>query len=188
MTDAKRDLDQLYDEFAKTGTLKENLYDWHGLNDDAFFAINSIHASWYDDFMLLVTQIGDYSLFPYYLVGLFIFFVVSAIVRKLLDKAGTKQYVHRWVGTLAVLVIGFGAMGITTKYLKDDFAYPRPYMVIDADNITVLERPPKYKDKQSFPSGHSVFTAFMITALWPILSGSLRWFGATLALPVRVGR
>ncbi|MGE0754222.1 MAG: phosphatase PAP2 family protein [Alphaproteobacteria bacterium] len=175
-------LDDLYSEFAKAGSFKENFYDWHGLNKDLFLLINDIHTGWYDSLMLTITEIGNHKLFIYYMAFITFYAVVSTLSRKLTRRPGMKVHMSKWFGVLTVLLIGYGAMGLTVKTLKSEVALPRPYEALGSSKVTLLQEQPSEKDYESFPSGHSAFIAFMVTALWPVLGGGLGFIAVMLVL------
>lgn len=174
----------MYNQFGSLGSLKYNLYDWHGLNEKLFFGINGMHAGWYDSFMLTITQLGNHKLFIYYMAFFVFYAMVSTLARKLSQRPGLKVHIGKWVGILSVLLIGYGVMGFTVKTIKNEFQYPRPYQVYDLSNVTVLEEIDKDKAFESFPSGHSAFIAFIVTAIWPALGGGVGFFMVLIAMLV----
>ncbi|MDE3059695.1 MAG: phosphatase PAP2 family protein, partial [Pseudomonadota bacterium] len=78
---------------------------------------------------------------------------------------------------------GYAAEGIIIHYIKDYFAYPRPYITLGHDHVRVLEMRAG-EDYHSFPSGHAAFITLMVIGLWPVLSPNLRWLGTWLIFGV----
>lgn len=186
MDDSFTDLSDLKKEFAQIGSAKENLYDWHGHNEALFFALNGGMGEWHNKAAEYITLIGNYKLFPFYVIALLAIAILSIIVKKASGRAGIKGMMRQWFGVFSVLILAFGAMGITVKTLKNEMSYERPYAKFQntGKKVVVLERQPGFKATQSFPSGHSAFTAFMATALWPILPLLLRWIAVPLVFAV----
>jgi len=62
--------------------MKETLYNWLGLNTWLFHAINNIHNSLLDQFMLLGTSLGEHALFTTYIGMTIITMFISSFVFK----------------------------------------------------------------------------------------------------------
>lgn len=184
MSDDKRDLNQVYDEFGSVGSLKENFYDWHGANEWIFKQINSIRGNLYDHTMQIISDLGKHENFKYYLILAVIYAIASTALKKLKGNGGVKQHLCKWLGVLLVLPVAYAASGLTTKYLKNEFAYERPYQKYDSKDVFWLEPQESKKANESFPSGHATFIMMLLVALWPVLSENMRWFGMLTALGV----
>ena len=61
---------------------KEIWYDWGGANVWLFKQVNSFAGYFYDKAVIQLSHMADYHRFPYYLVGLLVFALLSLIVRK----------------------------------------------------------------------------------------------------------
>lgn len=166
------------------GSLKENLYDWHGANEWIFLQVNSIHSPLYDHIMQMLSAMGKHELFPYYFLLAVICAVVTTLVKKTINNSPVRLHITRWFGVLLVLTAGYPAMGLTAKYIKHQLAYERPYERLDSKDVTWIEPQEKEKATLSFPSGHATFIMFMLVALWPVMSENIRWIAVVVALGV----
>ncbi len=185
MSDNKRDLNQVYDEFSSVGSLKENFYDWRGANEWIFLKVNGIfHGELYDHTMQIISDFAKHENFKYYFVLAVIYAIASTALKKLKGSGGLKLYICKWFGVLLVLTAGYPASGLTTKYLKNEFAYERPYQKYDSKDVVWLEKQEAKKATESFPSGHATFIMILLVAFWPALSENMRWFGMLTALGV----
>jgi membrane-associated phospholipid phosphatase len=167
---------------------KYTLYDWYGYNQQLFKTINHLYVSpAYDSGMLFLTYVFDADNYPYFMMALMAYAMISAVYRRLRgigDHKG-KRYLARWTGVLVVLAVAFVAMGLTVKNMKSDFAYPRPYVALPSDDVRLLEKHAGAKnDHRSFPSGHAAFITLLIAGLWPVLSRDIRLLGVLLVSAV----
>jgi membrane-associated phospholipid phosphatase len=179
---------EAYKNYGDVGNIKSWLYDWKGANEWLFLKINYLHASWYDSLMQLITFIGDRHNFPYYLGIALVGMVLCVAVRKIQGHAGTRQYITQWVGVMLVLLAGFLVVEESVHLLKEYFAYPRPYIALGENNVTLVEHRPAGDDNHSFPSGHVAFITMMMVSLWPVLSKNFRTFGGWLIFAVAWSR
>jgi len=165
---------------------KYTLYDWQGLNVSVFKHINHLYSSpAYDSLMLFLAHTFDVKNFPYFLAGLGAYALLAIVIRRLRRDQNTGFYLASWIGVLTVLVVGYLAMGLTVKTIKSEFSYPRPYVVLGADEVHVIEGAKEPgKDNMSFPSGHAAFATLLVAALWPILSADLELIGAGMVFMV----
>ncbi len=175
-------LAQVQEQFGQLASFKGIFYDWAGFNKWLFIQINHLRGELYDEIMQLVSMLGDYRNFPFFLGVLLAFAVISSLARKIAGRQGNKQYISRWTGVLAVLCIGFVVNTGTVRLAKDFFHYPRPYVALARDKdyqmepVYLLETRLTPEDEyRSFPSGHAAFATFMAVALWPLLSVDLQW-------------
>ena len=180
----RRDLNKVYDEFASVGSLKENLYDWHGANEWIFFKINGIHGELYDHTMQLISDFAKHENFKYYFMIAVLYAVASTLIKKITGRGGIKNHICKWFGVLLVLMVGYPAAGLTTKYLKTEFAFERPYQKFDSKDVVWLEKHDARKATESFPSGHATFIMILLVAFWPVLSDNMRWLGMLAAMAV----
>lgn len=188
MSDGKLTLDQVQQTFGQMATAKELFYDWEGLNVWLFKVINSIHSAAYDNFMLLVTELGNETLFLRFMAVLAVYAVLAGIWRKLRRRGGVKQHFIMWFGVFLVLSAGFVVIIPVKDSLKDYFAYPRPYVALDSADVTVVEQRPEADGHRSFPSGHVSFITLMVIGLWPVLSPRMRLWGGALIFLVAWSR
>jgi len=173
-------LEQVQQKYGQVDNAKEFFYDWHGLNNWLFKAINDIHNPDYDSFMLFVTQLGEKKFVLQYLSIFAIYALLSLVLKKIMRRGGVKQHFLMWFGALAVMCASFAVtMGIA-YILKDYFQYPRPYAILPSAEFTQIEMQAPEKAYMSFPSGHVAFITLMVTALWPVLSHHIRLFGLFL--------
>lgn len=158
---------------------KELYYDWVGGNEVIFLGINNIRDPYYDKCMQWISLLGDHKYFPFHL-GVFAAIALFTIALKAIrNKKGLWNFTTIWVGVFAVLLIGYVAVGLTTKTLKEYYSYPRPYIALASAPQTVykLETDDPVEDFRSFPSGHAAFTTLIVVAFWPILPNFLAWCG-----------
>ncbi len=184
MSDNRKDLQQLYDEFGSLGSFKEIFYDWNGANEWLFFKINSFHSELYDHVMLILSHFGKHEHFKFYFLLAVIYALVSTIIKKVNGSVAIKLHICRWFGALLVLTAGYATMGLTVKYAKTEFGFERPYEKLDSKEVVWLEPQDKEKATQSFPSGHSAFIMFLLVAFWPVFSDNMRWVSMVIAMGV----
>jgi len=174
--------------------LKAFIYEWGGANHVLFWGINGIRQKLYDQIIALISWLGDYERFPYYVAAILTWVMLSVLVRFIRKKKGIGYYFSSWVGVLVVLALGFGVNGIVIKTIKEVTALPRPQVVFNHDikietsdyfkgrentytvqeykaaDLRVLEKVDAEDLYRSFPSGHVAFTIFMVVALWPVMN------------------
>lgn len=184
LTDHKRNLNDVYNEFGSVGSLKENFYDWHGANEWIFFKVNSIHTPFYDHVMKLLSDFGKHEHFKYYAILAVLYAIASTAVKKFKGSGGVRQHICKWIGVILVLAVAYPASGLTTKYLKNEFSYERPYQKFGSEQVVWLEKHEASKANQSFPSGHATFIMFLLVAFWPAFTENMRWLAMILALAV----
>lgn len=162
--------------------LKELFYDWMGGNDVVFLTINGIRHPHYDKFMQTVSKIGDHHNFIYYFAAIALFAGCRLSWKAMTGQAG-KQSAGIWMGVLLMLLIGYGTTAIVTDQIKNHQGYPRPYIALaSTGEVHMLETPKPQDDFRSFPSGHVVFTTFMVMTLWPVMGPLLSWCGVWLIM------
>ena len=135
-----------------------HLYDWFGLNVALFHLINGAHSPWWDRFMLTMTWLGDYELYPYYLAVLLL----------------VAQAAPRWLPRRNVLVfaVGFAITGIAVSALKPLVGFPRPALALGRNAVVVIGHPALH---ESFPSGHATFVTLLAAALSAPLARPFKW-------------
>lgn len=167
---------------------KEELYDWGGANVWLFKQINSISGGYYDLAMSNITLLGDKKLLPYFIAVIVGYALVTLVGKIITKQAGNKHYAEMWFGILAVIAAGFVVSYSTTSFLKNHFAYPRPYAVLDSGEVRHLEEQSAEKANESFPSGHVAIITTLIVALWPAFSSNFRWFASATIFAVAWSR
>jgi signal peptidase II len=178
MTDDKLTLEQVQQTYGQLADAKELLYDWYGTNTSLFKWINSIHGPNYDQFMYFATQLGNKYFILQYMALLGVAAVLSVLYRKIFRKGGVKQYMFMWISSFAVLAASFAIYVVLVSWMKDYFAYARPYVLLEG--VVMLEDKLPADAYRSFPSGHVSFIALMVFSLWPVLSGNMRLLGVSL--------
>jgi len=165
--------------------LKDLLYNWNGANEFLFHAINDLSGDpLYDSVMVAISNASDHRLFPYYMGGLFALAVLTLLFRLATGKAGAKGFIFAWFGIFCVLAAGYAVDGKIIGFMKEQYAYPRPYVVFPASDMHLL-MPLKAEDaNRSFPSGHASFATLMVVGLWPVLSPQLAFAGTLFILAV----
>ena len=161
------------------------LYDWVGTNEWLFKAINSLDGDpTYNALMEFLTGVGEHSNFIYYFIAIAVYAILDFVVRKINGNGGAGKSLVVWIGVLSVFASSYAVDGLAVKKLKDEFAYPRPYVVIAPEDITVLGHKKADDDHHSFPSGHASFITVFICSLWPALLGKMPLYGALLIFAV----
>lgn len=174
-------VDDIFNAYANLGELKDFFYHWGGFNEWLFLKINGIRGDYYDAMMVLISKLGDKTLFPLYIACIASFALLSLLLRKLLKKGGVSARLTMWFGILLVLIIGFAVNVAFTHVTKDLFGYPRPYVALANQNIHLLEAPRSIDDgHRSFPSGHVAFITLLIIGLWPAFRDDWKWYSLLL--------
>ncbi len=155
--------------------LKEILYDWDGLNTYLFYLINKIHSPMVDAVMMTGTRLGNYKLFPVYLV--LICAVMYAQSRRIQSYAPGQYSAYRsaCIETLLVLCIAFACSIVWVPMLKHGFHFMRPFAALPAGTVHITDAVRNAENPNvSFPSGHSEFAMLLVASLWPMLKGYRR--------------
>ncbi len=168
---------------------KELLYDWMGGNEVIFLAINHLRGADYDRLMRTISWLGDHERFPLYLLIIAVYVLFALCKKTIFSERGKWFYTTGWIGVFAVLLSGYAVTGAVTYGLKEAASMPRPYVALAGkETVYKLEATEREDDYRSFPSGHVMFTAFMLTALAPMLSSFLQACGLTFLLLVAWSR
>ena len=139
--------------------MKAWLYDWGGLNNVLFQAINANHAAWSDSIMLALTWAGDHDRFSLYLAAL------ALVSFWRLSRYPGSAAAQTWLLALTVFSVGYLLDGMLVIGLKSAFDFPRPPAVFAPDSVIVLGMPEFH---HSFPSGHASFATLIAAVLWPL--------------------
>lgn len=141
---------------------KEIFYDWNGFNTKVFYAINSFHNSWYDEFMLIGSALGKATLFPLYMLPIFLYAWHN--ISKNQNK--NPELKNLWFKTIVILISAFCIEIFFIAGLKSYFSFPRPFVALPPGTVIQLTDEAPYR---SLPSGHSCFSMMMAAGLWPVL-------------------
>ncbi len=160
--------------------MKAVMYDWGGLNVWLFHAINQVHGTWLDRFMLLGTFLAEHQNFQVCLALLVL--VAVWMCRK--QEPATMSL---WIGVVAVFALGNLVDGWVVVTLKDAFSFPRPPLALGAGQV-VLVGSPELNLQHSLPSGHTSFGMLMAASLWPVLNRGGRHAAALFVLWVGISR
>ena len=169
----------------------QNIYDLGGLNRQIFLAVNHIHGPVWDSVMLMGTLFGNYySMYGLYMALAFI--IVSWRFNMLRGKKSTlpdNVDMARVMLHLGVVSISFVLAILISDFIKDFVHMPRPFIALPPEEVTRLDRAlPSSADRQSFPSGHSVFTAVMIFGYWPLMHRPMRILAVLIGIWVVISR
>jgi len=169
---------------------KEVLYDWGGLNAWLLKSVNGLsgEGSYYDVFMQLISHISESRNFPYFFLAMALWAGLSILGRWRRNDENLKSHASRWAGTLIVFGVAFAVNAGIVLFLKEFFAFPRPYVVFGDTAIVVLESIRSVNDYRSFPSGHVGFAAIFVASLWPMLGDKAQLFFAGWVLLVAWSR
>ncbi|MCX5865106.1 MAG: phosphatase PAP2 family protein [Deltaproteobacteria bacterium] len=138
-------------------------YNWFGLNQTLFFAINGIHSVYLDQLMLLGSRLGDFWNLPWIIGALILMLAVRTVA------SGTDHI--RWLPErktilrlLLTLLAGYVLAAILVTLLKLWLHMPRPSAAITLATVHVLGEP---ESIYSFPSGHAAFVMLLTVVFWP---------------------
>lgn len=134
------------------------LYSWWGFNKTLFLWINSFHAPWWDAFMLAATNAGSAGTFPYW--------IAAALLLAWIRPAMMPQ------SNVVAFATGFVATGFLVPWLKSLTDFPRPFVALGRDIVTVVGHA---SHSASFPSGHATFVFLLCAALSPGMPKLIRW-------------
>ena len=157
--------------------MKEILYDWGGANIWLFHAVNDVHSTYLDHFMLLGTRLGEHALFPFYMCLTALF--------SLHDGAKDRQKAGRWLAVIAVFSIAYLLDGLLIGALKPLLDFPRPPLALPPGTVHIVGIAEYH---HSLPSGHSSFAMLCTASLWPVLNKYARMAGAFFVLWVGLSR
>ena len=161
--------------------MKEVLYDWGGANVWLFHVINDIRFVWLDKVMLLGTELGDHTLFPFYL-GLLTLCALAVAETPGQEPEHYRLRVTRWMAVIAVFSCAYLFDGLLLAVLKPALDFPRPPLALPPGTVQIVGTPEYH---HSLPSGHSSFAMLVTASLWPVLK--LRWRVAGMIFVLWVG-
>ncbi len=152
--------------------LKTIAYDWFGVNQTLFFAVNSIRSSFFDEFMVLGSRLGSFWNMPW---------VVAMLLGMIFLRVYTPQTApFQWIPQKATVVrallvfllayaLGMGLVAL----LKVGLQMPRPAAAMLGSTVHIIGA---VSSGYSFPSGHAAFSMLLVVAFWP----NCRYLGRTL--------
>jgi len=160
---------------------KATLYDWDGMNETIFKAINGFHTEIYDSFMILISQLADKHNAPYYLAALAVWVSINFLIKKIRSGSDANHYMVIWFGVFLVLIASLVIDREVVKMTKENFSYPRPIAALGPWNVALLDTGREEKDNYfSFPSGHVSLVTVFVVALSPVLSEFMLSLGILL--------
>lgn len=164
-------------------------YDWNGANLWLFKLINGINGgSYYDFAMRQITLLGDKKILPY-ILGIIAVYALSTWIYKIIaKKGGSKHYAIMWISCSIVFAASIFCTYSTVHTLKNYFAYPRPYVALEAKEVRVLEERESDNANRSFPSGHVTVIATLIFSFWVLMSENFKVFAAVTVFAVAWSR
>lgn len=169
--------------------IRDLWYDWLGINTWLFKKVNFLSdIPIYSSLMKFITVFGDKKLLPYIIGAIIIFAISSFIVRVTIKKGGNRNYLFTWISIFLMIGAGLFAINYTTNYIQNNASYPRPYMLIHANEIKILEIQPAEEAYRSFPSSHVAIITVLVFALWPIAGEKSRWAGILFIFTVAWSR
>lgn len=164
--------------------MKEVLYDWGGANVWLFHVINDIRFVWLDKVMQLGTELGDHTLFPFYL-GLLTLCALAVADTPGQEPAHYRLQVTRWMAVIAVFSCAYLFDGLLLAVLKPALDFPRPPLALPPGAVQIVGTPEYH---HSLPSGHSSFAMLVTASMWPVLKRRWRVAGVIFVLWVGISR
>jgi membrane-associated phospholipid phosphatase len=138
-------------------------YDWFGVDQTLFLAVNGFHRGYLDHLMLLGTRLGDFRNFPGIIVALILMLTVQALAA----GSGCRRWLPEKktiLQLLQALLVGGVFAGLEVTLLKVWLHMPRPPAAISLATVHVLGEP---ESIGSFPSGHAAFAMLLAVVFWP---------------------
>lgn len=161
---------------------KEIFYDWGGINTWLFHAINDLHNQILDRLMLLGTQIGSHTLFPFYITLIVLVATLWTNRTAALDIGNGQKLAMRWLVTLSIFCVAYVLDGVFLMWAKHYFDYPRPPLALPPGSVHIVGEAEYH---QSLPSGHASFAMLVVASLWPMFNRWQKW--AAVAFVAWVG-
>ena len=138
--------------------LKWVFYDWHGWNRSLFETLNNGLPEAARPLAYLGSAVGSYWTAPFMLAALLFWARHSQVTQSSLQVRIVGQAQRFALACLLALVV--------TSLLKWGLDLPRPATVI-GNGVRVLTL---VEPSRGFPSGHSVYIALVVGALWPLVA------------------
>ena len=154
--------------------VKQVLYHWLGANESLFYLLNSGSGEFYHYAMIMISRTMQGQYFPMYLMLMACCGVFSWLWRTIFRRGGANIALVRWFGVVCVAAVAYKIDSSLVNYLKEYFSYPRPYVALPTETVTLLEfRNMASQDYRSFPSGHVSMASVLVVSVWPVLTGGL---------------
>jgi membrane-associated phospholipid phosphatase len=148
--------------------LKHVLYDWGDLNVRLFQVLNGFHSDALDSAGLLAAALARPQSFPYF-VALFSLLGAYRMTRQAPAQGGTPARGHalQWFSVVFVFSAVYILDEQLTAWAQGWFAFPRPPVVLGADNVHVAGKLDGLY--RSFPSSGASIAVLVAASLWPVL-------------------
>lgn len=159
---------------------KKIFYDWGGANETLFTAVNGMwnYVDLFNYAMVLISRLTSVTYFVPFLFAMVFCAILEWAMRKIRKRGGADHVLVAWFGALCVVTVAVHLDGMIVSYFKQFFAYPRPYVVLAPEDITLLEyRSSAGQDYRSMPSGHVSFVSVLVFSLWPVLTSNTQFIG-----------
>jgi hypothetical protein len=169
--------------------IKDMLYNWGGINQKLFLAVNSIFGHKYlDNVIILFDDAAGHHNFRYHFT-LLILLAAFFIYKKRHHPIKLRNETIRWVElTLTILISLFFTCTLIFE-LKNLFEVARPYCTPGLGDIHVI---PYVVDpvpcNHSFPSGHMSFITVMVASLWPFANRPCKYLLVATLCMVAISR
>ena len=165
--------------------IKEIFYDWGGANLWLFHAINNLRDPFLDRFMVLGTQIGGHTLFPFYITVIVLVAALGVTRAAALDPGRGQKLAMRWLSMLSILCVAYMLDGVFLTWAKHYFDYPRPPLALPQGSFHIVGKTEYY---QSLPSGHASFAMLVMASIWPMFNRWQKWAAVAFVAWVGVSR
>ena len=166
--------------------VKETFYDWAGGNLWLFRQINGLSGNPnYNDLMIQVSKLADTkTMFIPALAILLMVAIFNIFHHRSKGSPGFKYRLAEWFAIVSLFAVALPVNAAVNHILKEHFAYPRPYVVLESYEVNYLEYRTKEERNRSFPSGHVAFIACFVFALWEKLkdAGKILGVGAIVLI------
>lgn len=143
--------------------LPSALYNWGGLNQVLFSAINGFRGPVVDVLALAGTRLGEVTNAVWVLLVMLFFASGNRIL--------PRHVVARWfpeerraTEVLLIFAVGCAITALLVFAGKISFDMPRPYEVLPGGSVNILARP---VEPYSLPSGHAALAMLVAWVLWP---------------------
>ncbi|HEU5046571.1 MAG TPA: phosphatase PAP2 family protein [Rickettsiales bacterium] len=166
------------------------LYAPDSLNVQIFHAINNIQNAGFQSAMQALSALGNYKLFPLYLLLIVGWLALRAKnVRALQGAEAYTVYIKQARHLVISLVLCYVVYLVWVTGLKHLLSLPRPFAYLPEGTVFIKDSiRQKEEPFVSFPSGHSGFAMLMLVVFWSRLNGFSKIAGIALVLGIAVSR
>lgn len=180
--------------------IKTYLYNWNGINQELSQKLHLLieNTKTLEILKLFTEYVGNYKMFPvHFLIILLIMMTRIFTCKDKMSKEHLRAKTTQYFQLLSALIITILCMAATIGAAKEIFSLTRPLCIYDftlseyaLQYKAFLERTENmhYECELSFPSGHSAYTAAMLTALWKWLSKPFKIAGTITVATVAISR